>query len=169
MDAPRTTVRRARALRKTMTAPEILLWSVLRGSEQAGLRFRRQHPIGPYILDFCCFSARLAVEIDSELHALGGQPVHDQRRDRWMADQGILTLRVQARDVTGNLEGVVQAIVMAASERRTTRPSSPLGGSTAEGRDGGDAQGTLAASPPSPASPVLPPEGEDDQLEFPDL
>ena len=64
-------------LRKTMTAPEILLWSVLRGSGQAGLRFRRQHPIGPYILDFYCFAAGLAVEIDSELHAFGKQPLHD--------------------------------------------------------------------------------------------
>jgi very-short-patch-repair endonuclease len=117
MGAPKITVKRARALRKSMTAPEIRLWSVLRGRAQEGLRFRRQHPIRPYILDFCCPAARLAVEIDSELHALGDHPRHDERRDRWMADQGILTLRVQARDVMSNLEGVVQAIRMSAGER----------------------------------------------------
>jgi very-short-patch-repair endonuclease len=100
-----------------MTAPELRLWAVLRGSAQAGLRFRRQHPIGPYILDFYCSSVRLAVEIDSELHAFGSRPLHDERRDRWLSEQGILTLRVHARDVMGNLEGVVQAIVITAAER----------------------------------------------------
>jgi very-short-patch-repair endonuclease len=59
----------------------------------------------------------LAVEIDSELHAFGSRPLHDERRDRWLSEQGILTLRVHARDVMGNLEGVVQAIVITAAER----------------------------------------------------
>jgi very-short-patch-repair endonuclease len=117
MEAPRFTVTRARVLRKTMTTPEVRLWIVLRRSGQGGLRFRRQHPLDAYILDFYCASAHLAVEIDSEGHGFADQLLHDERRDAWMARQGILTLRVPASEVMGNLDGVVQAIVLAAQGR----------------------------------------------------
>ena len=66
------TVRRARNLRRAMTLPEILLWQALRkGSD--GLKFRRQHPTGPFILDFFCGDGRLAIEIDGEALTLGPQ------------------------------------------------------------------------------------------------
>ena len=115
MDARKLTVTRARALRKTMTAPEVRLWMVLRDSGHGGLKFRRQHPLGPYILDFYCASARLAVEIDSEGHGFADQLLHDERRDAWVARRGILTLRVAAGEVMGNLDGVAQAILIAAA------------------------------------------------------
>src|SRR5438874_3677081 len=67
MRAPVRTLRRTRALRREMTLPEIVLWQALRRS-LLGLRFRRQHPIGPYVLDFYCPSARLAIEIDGLAH-----------------------------------------------------------------------------------------------------
>ncbi len=116
VDAAKLTISRARALRRTMTAPELRLWAVLRDS-QAGLKVRRQHPFGPYILDFYCARARLAVEVDGEGHALGNQPAHDQRRDVWLARHGVATLRFAANDIRDNLEGVVQAIVIAAAAR----------------------------------------------------
>lgn len=117
MDAPRETVNCARALRKSMTAPELRLWIVLRGSAQEGLKFRRQHPFGPFILDFYCERARLAVEVDSDIHGMGDQPVRDARRDAWMARRGVLTLRISARDVMTNLDGVVQSILATAKPR----------------------------------------------------
>ena len=66
---PKKTVARARDLRRTMTLPEVLVWQHIRGRRLDGIRFRRQHPIGPYILDFFCEDARLAVEVDGESHS----------------------------------------------------------------------------------------------------
>src|SRR5260370_33825496 len=62
--APEKTFRRARQLRQQMSLPEVVLWQALRKARFAGLRIRRQHPIGPYILDFYCPAARLAIEVD---------------------------------------------------------------------------------------------------------
>ena len=66
MRTPEKTFSRARALRRQMSLSEIVLWQALRKGRLAGLRFRRQHPIGPYILDFYCASARLAIEGDGD-------------------------------------------------------------------------------------------------------
>ena len=65
--------RHATRLRRAMTPPEIALWLALRRND-AGLRFRRQYPAGPYVLDFYCAPARLAIEIDGEVHARGDRP-----------------------------------------------------------------------------------------------
>ena len=99
----------ARKLRREMSPPERLLWSALRGKQVAGLKFRKQAPIGVYIADFYCHEARLVVEVDGGSHC-GDRLDHDQKRDRWMHEQGIHVLRVQARDVFENLDGVVRAI-----------------------------------------------------------
>src|SRR5947207_10375074 len=85
--APILTLKRARALRRKMTLPEVILWQELRGGKLKGLQFRRQHPIGPYILDFFCPAARLAIEIDGSSHENEQQFRHDERRDRWLATQ----------------------------------------------------------------------------------
>ena len=89
----------ARALRRAMTLPEVLLWQALRGGQVGGMRFRRQHPIGPYVLDFYCPAIRLAVEIDGAAHDIPERADHDLRRDAWLAAQGIRVLRVLAADV----------------------------------------------------------------------
>jgi very-short-patch-repair endonuclease len=68
MRAPEKTFGRARALRDDMSLPEIVLWQVLRKRGLSGLRFRRQHPVGPYILDFYCPAARLAIEVEGLAH-----------------------------------------------------------------------------------------------------
>src|SRR3954469_10158826 len=74
MRAPLLTFKRARALRRAMTLPEVLLWQALRGGQVGGLRFRRQHPIGHYVLDFYCPALRLAVEVDGAAHDIPEGP-----------------------------------------------------------------------------------------------
>ena len=115
MRAPLLTFKRARALRRALTLPEVVLWQALRGGRVGGLRFRRQHPVGPYVLDFYCPSARLAVEVDGAAHDLPEQAARDRRRDAWLADQGIRGLRVLAADVLDEerREGVLDTIAAA--------------------------------------------------------
>ncbi|MCF8706813.1 endonuclease domain-containing protein [Rhizorhapis sp. SPR117] len=110
-----------------MTLPEVLVWQVLRG-RPAGLKFRRQHPTGPYILDFYCSDARLAIEIDGRSHESGARPQHDAARDAWFATAGIVTLRIAARDVLDDLEAVVRGITAAAQTRLPLHhPAAPGG------------------------------------------
>ena len=98
-----------------MTPPELRLWGVLRGKAFSGLRFRRQHPIGPYILDFYCPAAHLAVEVDGEGHGHPDRAAHDARRDKWLADRGVATLRIAAIEVRDNPDGVLMAILAGAT------------------------------------------------------
>ena len=105
-----TARRTARRLRRAMTPPEIALWQALRRNH-AGLRFRRQYPAGPYILDFYCAPARLAIEVDGEAHDRGDRPARDAERDRWLAAQGVTVLRYAARDVMAEVDGIASQIV----------------------------------------------------------
>jgi very-short-patch-repair endonuclease len=106
----RRTILKARTLRRTMTPPELALWSVLR-TRPGGSKFRRQHPLGPFVLDFYCATARLAIEVDSLVHEMGDNPDRDRGRDAWLKQQGVDVLRVAARDVLSDVEAVVIAIV----------------------------------------------------------
>ncbi|WP_374388952.1 endonuclease domain-containing protein [Brevundimonas sp.] len=108
--APKTTVGRARALRRKLTLPEVLVWQALRGRRLDGLRFRRQHPIGPYILDFYCEEAKLAVEIDGQGHEHPDAYRHDECRTSWLTLRGIEVLRTPARDVLVDLSAVLDHI-----------------------------------------------------------
>jgi very-short-patch-repair endonuclease len=117
--------RRAKQLRREMTLPEILLWRELRGL-QTGHHWRKQHPAGPYDLDFYCDKAKLCVEVDGEAHNRGDQPARDERRDKWLAENGIFTLRITAVDVLKNLEGVM--IHINEVTRTRLENSSPHGG-----------------------------------------
>src|SRR5215207_6077184 len=107
-----------------MSLPEAILWQALRGKRMTGLRFRRQHPIGPYVIDFFCPTARLAVEVDGATHDHPEQPVHDTQRDAWLTQRGVNLLRFPAGDVLDEkrLEGVLLAITQAAA------PSTAFGG-----------------------------------------
>ena len=127
MRAPVLTLKRARQLRREMTLPEVLLWERIRGGRLNGLRFRRQHPIGPYILDFYCTSARLAVEIDGAGHDHESQWAHDKRRDRWLGENRIRVLRTPARDILNDeaIEGVISSIAQAAAPSTASRSPSP--------------------------------------------
>jgi very-short-patch-repair endonuclease len=95
---------RTRKLRRELTKPERLLWWALRG-DKTGFHFRKQHPAGPYVLDFYCDRARLCVEVDGPSHEL--TMAHDAARDRYLERWDILTLRVPACDVLDTLQGVV--------------------------------------------------------------
>jgi very-short-patch-repair endonuclease len=110
---------RARELRKKMTPPERRLWNVLK-TRPDGFKFRRQHALDPFILDFFCHEAALAIEVDGFAHELGDNPLRDERRDAWCADQGIHTLRFRALDVRDNLDGIILMIV---EECRRRTPS----------------------------------------------
>jgi hypothetical protein len=88
MRAPLRTFARARSLRRNMSLPEVVLWQTLRRGQVSGLRFRRQHPVGPYILDFYCPSARLAIEVDGSAHDAAAQVRHDERRGLGWSKRG---------------------------------------------------------------------------------
>ena len=111
MDGSRVTKDRAKALRRTMSLPEVLLWKALKGGAVEGLHFRKQHPKGPYILDFYCVAAKLAVEVDGASHGFGERPDRDASRDAWLAAQGIATLRLPASLILGDVDAAVRTIV----------------------------------------------------------
>lgn len=113
---PVRTIARARRLRRDMSLPERLLWRCLRGSPQ-GIRFRRQHPAGPYVLDFFCARANLAIEIDGRGHDSTDRQARDSERDSWMHDHGIDTLRIPASAVLADVPAVAEAIIALAHER----------------------------------------------------
>ncbi len=99
MRAPQKTVGRAQELRRTLSPPEVLLWSRLRQRAPGKPVFRRQHPIGPYVLDFYCAKARLAVELDGMSHDMGDRSERDRRRDAWLKTHGITVLRIPVGDL----------------------------------------------------------------------
>lgn len=100
----------ARRLRRNMSLPEVLLWTELRGRPQ-GMKFRKQHPLGDYVLDFCCAAKRLAVEIDGIAHDMGDRPARDDRREAWLRGQGIDVLRLAAADVLNDVKATADRIV----------------------------------------------------------
>ncbi|WP_346770443.1 endonuclease domain-containing protein [Sphingomonas sp. AOB5] len=110
LSGPRPTIQKAKKLRAGMTLPEVLLWQALR-KRPGGLKFRRQHPAGPYILDFYCDTVRLCVEIDGEAHDRGDRPQRDEARDDWLARKRVRTLRIPAREILADLDAVVRHII----------------------------------------------------------
>lgn len=97
----------ARELRRRMTAPEHALWQCLRRRQLDGFRFRKQHPIGQYVLDFYCPAARLAIELDGSHHASAEERVRDAERSAVLAEHGIRVLRFWNHDVYANLKAVL--------------------------------------------------------------
>jgi len=99
--------RGARGLRVRMTDAERKLWFALRDRRFAGFKFRRQVPIGRFIVDFVCFEQRLVIEVDGGQHA---DSAADQRRDRWLAASGFQVKRFWNNEVLSNLEGVMTVL-----------------------------------------------------------
>jgi very-short-patch-repair endonuclease len=108
-----------------MTDAEKKLWSALRAHRLNSLSFRRQTPIGPFIVDFVCQEQRLVIELDGGQHA---ESKSDIERDRWLAAKGYRLLRFWNSDVLRNREGVLQAIVDAASKATPLPNPPPQGG-----------------------------------------
>ncbi len=96
----------ARNLRREMTLPEVLLWEQLR-AQKLGVKFRRQHSVGQYVTDFCSVAEKLIVEIDGEAHSRGAAPERDAVRDAFLAIQGFEVVRITAKDVLENMDGVI--------------------------------------------------------------
>ena len=113
---PADTVKRARKLRSEMTLPEAVLWRVLR-TRPGGLKFRRQHPAGVYVLDFYCAVARLAIEVDGMAHDSIRAAKADATRAHFLRSQHVATLRVPAKLVLDDLEEVMTRIVDVCLER----------------------------------------------------
>lgn len=109
----------ARRLRREQTDAERTLWRALGSHQFNGLKFRRQHPTGPYIVDSCCLTLKLAIELDGGQHAL--QADADDRRSHDLAQAGYRVLRFWNREVLMNLEGVLERI--AESARPSPQPS----------------------------------------------
>lgn len=103
---PTTTLENSRRLRRDMTDAEKKLWQRLRGGQLNGWKFRRQHPIPPYIADFCCVSQRVIVELDGSQH----DEKVDERRTRYLKGQGWRVLRFWDHDVLQQTEAVIEAI-----------------------------------------------------------
>jgi very-short-patch-repair endonuclease len=109
---------RARTLRKDMTGPEVMLWSRLRGRIADQPTFRRQHPIGSFILDFYCPSARLAVEVDGATHRNESRSQRDLERDEWLDRHGVTVVRIAASAVYRDASAVAAALLALAEELR---------------------------------------------------
>ena len=109
-------LKRARKLRREMTLPEVLLWRLLRG-QPMGIKFRKQHPIQNYVLDFYCAEKRLAIEIDGITHDMGDRPKRDARRDASLQALGIETVRIAAADILRDVESAADAIVRFCADR----------------------------------------------------
>jgi very-short-patch-repair endonuclease len=89
----------ARHLRGHLSRSEVLLWVRLRARAPETPTFRRQHPIGPYITDFCCSTARLVVEIDGGVHSVADRMLRDAEREQFLREQGYRILRLSDKDV----------------------------------------------------------------------
>ncbi len=144
------TANRARAMRKAMSEPEVMLWSRLRGRSPDKPTFRRQHPFGSFILDFYCPAARLAIEVDGATHWDEAAQAKDATRDRWLARQGLRVHRLPAaeiyRDLTQVADGVLLlAEALIAADRADRRLAPSTVGSALRSADG---------PPPAAARPL---------------
>jgi very-short-patch-repair endonuclease len=105
-----------------MTDAERMLWHRIRHKQLDGHRFRRQVPIGPYIVDFACLDARVIVEVDGGQHA--DAIADDSARDAWLAARGYCVVRFWNNDVIGNIDGVL-VLLRDALHAETPHPSPP--------------------------------------------
>jgi very-short-patch-repair endonuclease len=117
-----------------MTLPEVLLWNVLR-TRPEGLKFRKQYPIGGYVADFACLACRLLIEVDGDNHSYGDRPQRDATRDRMLSALGYETLRVPAREVLKNMDGVFAHILNHCRNRPLHHDASRRGPPSRSGED----------------------------------
>lgn len=110
MRADRKTRKRAKAMRWPMTRAETILWTRLQRNQLMGLHFRKQHPVGPYVADFACVTARLLIEVDGETHWREFERARDARRTVFLEADGWTILRVWNAEVYENEQGVVETV-----------------------------------------------------------
>ena len=129
---PRTRVsfemrEKAKGLRRFATKAESLLWYELRDLKAEGFKFRRQSPIGPYIVDFACFDPKLIVEVDGNSHETASGKRHDANRDAYLNSLGFEVIRIDEPDVLPSAWHVAQMVRARAAHCRT-HPTRPLRG-----------------------------------------
>ena len=100
---------KARSLRKNQTDAELALWQLVRGKRFNGIKFRRQHPIAPYIVDFICTNNKLIIEIDGGQHADAIE--YDQKRTTFLESKGYTVIRFWNNEVLTSIEGVYETIL----------------------------------------------------------
>ncbi|MBA2243563.1 MAG: endonuclease domain-containing protein [Gemmatimonadetes bacterium] len=122
--------RAARDLRRRMTPAEALLWSALRRHQLDGMQFRRQHPVGRFVLDFYCPAAKLAIELDGEVH--GEQAERDAERTAVLSAAGYRVMRFRNQEVLDHLDSVLERI-RAAIRREPGSPPPNSGEGLGEG------------------------------------
>ncbi|HWK40550.1 MAG TPA: DUF559 domain-containing protein [Croceibacterium sp.] len=106
----------ARRLRRSLSLPEVLLWRELR-RKAGGVKVRRQHPVGRYVVDFYCAAAKLAFEIDGISHEMGDRPSRDDFRDAFLREQGIEVARIPASEVLRSPTDVADRVASMCRER----------------------------------------------------
>lgn len=126
-DRTPTKTRRARKLRVEQTPAEAKLWSLLRNSAVHGIAFRRQHPVGDFVLDFYAPAVRLAIELDGSQHNEDAAQARDRARGIWFAQKGIRTLRFWNVEVLKDIDTVL-ATIWQAIDDATPTPTLPLTG-----------------------------------------
>ena len=114
-------ITRARELRKNQTEAELFLWSDLRAHRLGGYNFKRQHPIGPYIVDFVCLEGRLVVELHGGQHLEPGE--YDAARTTYLNSRGFSVIRFWNNQVLAETDGVKEAILLALSRDFGISPS----------------------------------------------
>jgi very-short-patch-repair endonuclease len=107
-------------LRRDSTDVEMRLWQKLR-NRQLGADFRRQHPTGPFVLDFYCPALRLAIELDGGQHTEAKHEARDARRDRWLNECGVTVMRFWNSDITQNIAGVLEVIALKVGELQAAK------------------------------------------------
>jgi very-short-patch-repair endonuclease len=117
------TIAVARAFRQSMTQAEALLWNCLRRVRLSRSHFRRQTPIGQFIVDFACRAAKLVVEIDGSAHDSRDARERDAQRDRWLDDNGFRVLRFTNAEVMADPERIQRIVVAEAEARLLQRPT----------------------------------------------
>ena len=118
----RSNVNKARDLRRRQTEPEKILWRKLRNRAFMGLKFRRQHMVGPYILDFYCPELNLNFDLDGGGHGFAEQQEHDERRTRYLNERGIHTKRIWNSELRSNLDGVLMGLRVLEERLRSESP-----------------------------------------------
>lgn len=106
-------ITRARSLRVTSTDAERLLWKLLRDRRLTDAKFRRQHPIGPFVVDFACVSHHLVVELDGLTHTLDEQRAFDAKRTAYLEFEGWRVLRITDKEMKSDASGALQRIAAA--------------------------------------------------------
>lgn len=121
---PRLKYELARRFRRQLTPPEARLWSRLKGKPD-GVHFRKQHPIGRFIVDFYCAAARLVIEIDGQFHTLPEVEARDEIRSKWLESQGLVIMRISAADVMLDPDETALGVVLRAPDIAAERRSGP--------------------------------------------